>query len=427
MAPVLGVHHVVAGEAAALVTQRRVDGFEAAVEPDVVHVALGDPFGDRAGRAGRDPRHRRRRREGQRGILRRGQLGVEPQLVVFGARSAAAQAAHQCRKHRCREQRGDRGAQGDVGNRRGVHDQPLAQREIGATGQSADGRVGAGNVGNGDGRINRGGVRTGHVPHGSTAEWKTGGMWNPDVYLTYADHRGRPFFDLMSRVAAESPRRVVDLGCGPGNLTVSLAQRWPDAVIEAWDSSPEMVDAARERGVDAHVGDVRTWAPQPDTDVVLSNAVLQWVPGHAELLVRWAGQLSSGSWIAMQVPGNFDAPSHEAVRRLARQDRWSEPLQGLSVPGRSGRRPDGIRRAAHRRRVPGRRVGDDVHSRTHRRESGAAVDHRDGTDAGEEPARRRTMAAVPRGTDPDARRGISRCARTARRSSRSAGYSLSPR
>ena len=138
----------------------------------------------------------------------------------------------------------------------------------------------------------------------------------------------------MSRVAAESPRRVADLGCGPGNLTVSLVQRWPNAVIEAWDNSPEMVEAARGRGVDAHVGDVQMWAPQPDTDVVLSNAVLHWVPGHADLLVRWAGQLSPGSWIAMQVPGNFDAPSHEAVRRLARDDRWSELLRDF--PFREG-------------------------------------------------------------------------------------------
>jgi len=138
----------------------------------------------------------------------------------------------------------------------------------------------------------------------------------------------------MSRVAAESPRRVADLGCGPGNLTVSLVQRWPNAVIEAWDNSPEMVEAARGRGVDAHVGDVQMWAPQPDTDVVLSNAVLHWVPGHADLLVRWAGQLSPGSWIAMQVPGNFDAPSHEAVRRLARDDRWSGLLRDF--PFREG-------------------------------------------------------------------------------------------
>lgn len=159
-------------------------------------------------------------------------------------------------------------------------------------------------------------------------------MWNPDVYLTFADHRGRPFFDLLSRVGAEAPRRVVDLGCGPGNLTLTLAQRWPDAVVEAWDSSPEMVDAARERGVDAHVGDVREWAPQPDTDVVVSNATLQWVPEHAELLVRWAEQLEAGSWIAMQVPGNFDAPSHQAVRELARSDQWSEPLRDF--PFREG-------------------------------------------------------------------------------------------
>jgi trans-aconitate 2-methyltransferase len=165
--------------------------------------------------------------------------------------------------------------------------------------------------------------------------WDTGVMWNPGVYLAFADHRGRPFFDLLSRVGAEKPRRVVDLGCGPGNLTVTLAQRWPDAVIEAWDSSPEMVEAARERGVDAQVGDVRAWTPQADTDVVVSNATLQWVPVHPELLVRWAGQLATGSWIAMQVPGTFDAPAHRVVRELAQRENWSEPLRNL--PSRDGR------------------------------------------------------------------------------------------
>jgi len=163
-------------------------------------------------------------------------------------------------------------------------------------------------------------------------------MWNPDVYLTFADHRGRPFFDLLSRVAAETPRRVVDLGCGPGNLTATLGQRWPGAVVEAWDSSPEMIESARERGVDANVGDVRDWVPQPDTDVVVSNATLQWVPEHVELLVRWAGQLNAGSWIAMQVPGNLNAPSHRSVRELARHDRWAEPLRDF--PFREGQVDD---------------------------------------------------------------------------------------
>lgn len=154
-------------------------------------------------------------------------------------------------------------------------------------------------------------------------------MWNPDVYLAFADDRGRPFFDLLSRVGATNPRRVVDLGCGPGNLTVSLSQRWPDATIEAVDSSPEMVAAARERGLDAVVGGIAEWSPQADTDVVLSNAALQWVPGHADLMVRWVGQLAPGSWIAMQVPGNFNAPSHEAVKALARSGPFAEPLRDM--------------------------------------------------------------------------------------------------
>jgi trans-aconitate 2-methyltransferase len=154
-------------------------------------------------------------------------------------------------------------------------------------------------------------------------------MWNPDVYLAFADYRGRPFFDLLSRVGAAAPRRVVDLGCGPGNLTETLAQRWPEAAIEAVDSSQEMVDAARERGVDARVGKLEAWTPAPDTDVVVSNAALQWVPGHRELLVRWAGVLPTGAWIAMQVPGNFDAPSHQAVREVARSVSFANPLRDM--------------------------------------------------------------------------------------------------
>ena len=154
-------------------------------------------------------------------------------------------------------------------------------------------------------------------------------MWNPDVYLAFADDRGRPFFDLLSRVGADAPRRVVDLGCGPGNLTLHLRDRWPDAEVDAVDSSPEMVEAARGRGIDAHLVEVDAWHPAPDTDVVLSNAVLQWVPTHRELLVRWATELSGGAWIAIQVPGNFDAPSHAAVRELAARASWAEALGDL--------------------------------------------------------------------------------------------------
>lgn len=159
-------------------------------------------------------------------------------------------------------------------------------------------------------------------------------MWNPQTYLAFADQRARPFFDLLGRVGAESPRRVADLGCGPGNLTEQLIRRWPDAVVEAWDSSAEMVTAARKRGIDARVGDVRAWVPEPETDVLLSNATLQWVPEHADLLVRWAGQLGPGAWIAVQVPGNFEEPSHASIRALADREPWSEWLQ--DIPFRTG-------------------------------------------------------------------------------------------
>ncbi|MFD9895254.1 trans-aconitate 2-methyltransferase [Amycolatopsis sp. NPDC059027] len=151
-------------------------------------------------------------------------------------------------------------------------------------------------------------------------------MWDPAKYLDYADLRARPFYDLVGRIGATKPRRVVDLGCGPGNLTVDLAKRWPEAILEASDNSPEMVTAARERGLDAQVLDVRDWVPAPDTDVVVSNAVLQWVPGHEELLRRWVRQLPEGAWLAVQVPGNFNAPSHALTRELAASPAWADVL-----------------------------------------------------------------------------------------------------
>jgi trans-aconitate 2-methyltransferase len=154
-------------------------------------------------------------------------------------------------------------------------------------------------------------------------------MWEPDVYLAFADHRARPFFDLLARVGAEQPRGVVDLGCGPGNLTEVLSRRWPGAHVQGLDASPEMVDAARGRGVDARIGDIADWVPESGTDVVIANAALQWVPGHRDLLTRWAGQLEPGAWIAFQVPGNFDAPSHAAIREVARREPFAAALADM--------------------------------------------------------------------------------------------------
>lgn len=158
--------------------------------------------------------------------------------------------------------------------------------------------------------------------------------WDPDRYLTYADERGRPFLDLIARIDAESPSTVVDLGCGPGNLTELLAQRWPEADVLGLDSSPEMIAKARARGVRFEVGDLRDWvsAGGGRVDVLVSNATLQWVPGHLELLPRMVERVNLGGWFAFQVPGNLDEPSHTIRRDLADQEPYAAHTAGVAVP-----------------------------------------------------------------------------------------------
>lgn len=162
-------------------------------------------------------------------------------------------------------------------------------------------------------------------------------MWDPAQYQRFGDERSRPFFELTGRIGAEAPRVVADLGCGPGTLTAALARRWPGAVVRGIDSSPEMIEAARSRpGGDGErlsfaLGDVRDWQPDGDVDVIVSNAVLQWVPDHLSVLGRWAGFLRPGGWLAFQVPGNFDQPSHRELRALAATDRWRPLLAGVQL------------------------------------------------------------------------------------------------
>ena len=159
--------------------------------------------------------------------------------------------------------------------------------------------------------------------------------WDPDRYLVYADERGRPYVDLLARVGATAPARVVDLGCGPGNLTALLAERWPAADVLGVDSSAEMVERARSAGIDGvrfERGDVRTWEPAERVDVLLSNATYQWVPGHLDLLPRLVDHLAPGGWFAFQVPGNHDQPSHALLRGLAADPRFAEHTAGVARP-----------------------------------------------------------------------------------------------
>src|ERR1700751_4966 len=179
-------------------------------------------------------------------------------------------------------------------------------------------------------------------------------MWDAALYLRFGGERARPFFDLLARVGAELPGYVVDMGCGPGNLTALLAERWPAATVCGVDSSPEMIEAARKLvqesalwspapdsagpvatrqapGLSFMVDDVRHWEPQSLPDVIISNAVLQWVPGQRELLVRWADRLAPDGWLAFQVPGNFDQPSHAIMREMAASARWRPLLEDVEL------------------------------------------------------------------------------------------------
>ena len=166
-------------------------------------------------------------------------------------------------------------------------------------------------------------------------------MWDAGQYLRFGGERARPFFDLVAQVGATSPRYVADLGCGPGNLTAALAARWPGAMVTGVDNSTEMITAAQAAVPQAAnlsftLGDVRDWRPARKADVLLSNAVLQWVPGHMDVVRRWPGLLSPGGWLAFQLPGNFDQPTHAILLDLVRSDRWAPLLRDVALNRQAG-------------------------------------------------------------------------------------------
>ncbi len=154
--------------------------------------------------------------------------------------------------------------------------------------------------------------------------------WDPVVYQRYRDERGRPFGDLLARIRCPDPDLVVDLGCGPGDQTATLLERWPQATVVGVDNSPEMIESAQAHAVGRRLqfvhADVRRWRPDRPVDVLVSNATLQWIPDHLDLLPQFAAMLAPGGWLAVQVPGNFDAPSHSELTELRESPRWRDRL-----------------------------------------------------------------------------------------------------
>ncbi len=156
-------------------------------------------------------------------------------------------------------------------------------------------------------------------------------VWNPTVYMTYADERTRPAVELLSRVQHNNPSRVIDLGCGPGNSTAALAARWPHAHLEGLDSSPEMLMQARKSGLQTEWihADIATWSASEKYDVIFSNATLQWLGDHHRLLMRLMSFIEPGGTLAFQVPHNMDAPSHALMREAAASGPWGPKLKNV--------------------------------------------------------------------------------------------------
>lgn len=193
--------------------------------------------------------------------------------------------------------------------------------------------------------------------------------WSAKQYLSFEDERTRPVRDLLSALPAmEQARSVIDIGCGPGNSTQVLAARFPDAAVQGFDSSPDMIAAARRRlpRVEFSIAGIEEWAGMEEPagcgksaggwvgigesankgggepagvedghggrfDVILANAVLQWVPNHARLLPALVTKLAPGGVLAVQMPDNLDDPAHRLMREVAALGPWANALAAASA------------------------------------------------------------------------------------------------
>jgi trans-aconitate 2-methyltransferase len=165
---------------------------------------------------------------------------------------------------------------------------------------------------------------------------RSAAAWDPAQYLRFADERLRPALDLLLRVTLEAPARVVDLGCGPGNVTAVLRQRFPAADVIGVDGSAAMLEKARAAtpGCRFEQADFFQWRPDQSLDLIYSNAALQWVGEHAALFPRLLSFLAPGGVLAIQMPAMHDTPLRRVPYDIAASGPWAERLRGVtSAPG----------------------------------------------------------------------------------------------
>lgn len=154
-------------------------------------------------------------------------------------------------------------------------------------------------------------------------------QWDPQLYLQFATERTQPAVDLIARIRLPQPARIIDIGCGPGNSTAMLRQRWPDAQITGLDSSPEMLAVAAQNYPSEEwvLEDAASWQPEHAFDLVFSNAALQWVPDHQAVFPRLFGQVAPGGALAIQVPAHYDSPVHRVALDVAQAGAWRQRLE----------------------------------------------------------------------------------------------------
>jgi len=159
-------------------------------------------------------------------------------------------------------------------------------------------------------------------------------VWNPQQYLKFSGHRLRPAVDLLMRIPDFEVRNVADLGAGAGNVTRLIKERWPGAIVVGVEGSAEMVAAGKKAAPEVEWlhQDLGSWQPAHTYDVIYSNAALHWLPDHERLFPSLMGKVGPGGILAVQMPRNFDAPSHLLIAETALNGPWRSRVEHLVTP-----------------------------------------------------------------------------------------------